>query len=217
MFKRYLLTLLALLLLPCLYALLLSPLLVLRNSFSSPHYAQILCFWGASALLLMLLIGNNLLKKIWVFHGADKLTLEKQLRQRLLEVNKLNCPVTAIEKRKKIIFTWRYKDIAWCGMLSRMGIGHLYELHCRIDADSRTVFLVDRIRRVDFLICPDRVKTGCKRICLPVLRTGCDRLKNLAQYGALQPHDYDFVSREIKGPVLGTLLEQGWNVRFSLF
>ena len=94
---------------------------------------------------------------------------------------------------------------------------HLYELHCRIDADSRTVFLVDRIRRVDFLICPDRVKIGVKRICLPVLRTGCDRLETLEQYSALQVHDYDFYPREIKGPVLGTILGNGWNVRFSLF
>lgn len=217
MLKRYLLTLLALPLLPCLYALLFSPVYVLRNSFSMPHYVQAVCLWGALALLLMLIIGNNLLKKIWFFHGADKLTQEKQLRQGLLEVNTLDCPVAAIEKRKKIIFTWRYKDIAWCGTLSRLGMERIYELHCRIDTDSRTVILVDRIRRVDFLICPDRVKTGFKRICLPMLRTGCDRLETIGQYAGLQPHDYDFSPREIKGPVLGTILDNGWNVRFSLF
>jgi len=215
--KRYLLTWIAILFLPVILALLLAPLFELRNSISSPHYGQLVCFWVAFVLLLMVMIGNALLKKIWFFHGADKLTLEKPLRQGLLRVNGLDCPVAAIEKRKKIIFTWRYKDIQWCGTLSRLGLERLYELHCRIDADSRTVFLIDRLRRVDFLICPDQVKTGNKRICLPVLRTSCNHLHTIEEYGRLQHHDYDFLPREIKGPVLGSIRAMGWNVRFSFF
>ncbi|MDD2467452.1 MAG: hypothetical protein PHI97_26005 [Desulfobulbus sp.] len=217
MLKRYVLSLLCLPLLLAVFLLLLSPLLSLRRSVPSPYYEQGVCLWGALALVLMIFIGNKLLKKIWFFPGANKLSSEKQVREVLLGVNTLACPVKALGKRKKIILTWRSTDPQWCGMFSRLGMERLYELHCRIDADSRTVYLVDRIRRVDFLICPDRVKTGFARICLPFLRVRSNRLETIDQYSSLQMHDYDFYPREIKGPVLGSILACGWNVRFSLF
>ena len=216
MVKRYLYSLLCLPLLPALLLLLLAPLLVLHHRLPSPYFEQMVCLWGAAALLLMIVIGNKLLKKIWFFLGENKLTSVQQLRDALLAVNTLTCPVAALGKRKKIIFTWRYNDLQWCGMLSRRGIDRLYELHCRIDADSRTVYVIDRIRRVDFLICPDRVKTGFARICLPKLQGG-DAFETISLYAAREPHDYDFFPGEMKGPVIGTILSCGWNVRFSLF
>nr|WP_321467600.1 hypothetical protein [uncultured Desulfobulbus sp.] len=217
MMKRYLLSLLCIPLLPALYCLLLLPLYGLRHTFSALHFEQLLCLWGAAALLTMLLIGNTLLGKIWCFRGADKLTSENQLRDALLAVNAMDCPVLAKGKRKKVVFTWRYKQLQWCGMFSRLGMTRLYELRCRIDADHRTVYLVDRTRMVDFLICPDRVKTGFARICLPWLRAGSSNLKTIDAYASLAPHDYDFHPREVKSPVMGTIIKCGWNVRFSLF
>ncbi|MGD9947862.1 MAG: hypothetical protein AB7U29_05210 [Desulfobulbus sp.] len=217
MLKRYFLSLLCLPLLPAIFVLLLSPLLAMRRSVPSPYYEQLVCLWGAFALLLMIIIGNNLVKKIWFFPGSDKLSSEKQLRDALLDVNTLACPVTAHAKRKKIIFTWRYNELQWCGTFSRLGVEQLYELHCRIDADRRTVYLVDRIRRVDFLVCPDQVKTGFARICLPLLRARSKSLETINQYASIEAHEYDFSPREIKAPVLGTILACGWNVRFSLF
>lgn len=217
MFKRYLLTLLCLPLLPIILLLLLSPLLALRQSLQTPQFEQAVCLWGGVTLFLMIIIGNKLLKWVWFFVGNDKAVPEEQLRQRLLGVNSLDCPVTARARRKKITLTWRYTDLQWCGMFSRLGMERLYELHCRIDADTRTVYLVDRIRRVDFLLCPDRVKTGFGRICLPVLRVRLGHLKTIASYSSLEAHEYDFHPREIKAPVLGTILACGWNVRFSLF
>jgi len=101
-------------------------------------------------------------------------------------------------------------------VFSRLGLTRLYELHCRFDADTRTVFLIDRLRSADFLICPDRVKTGRARIPLPLLRARSKQLAAIEQYATLAEHDYVFHPREIKSPVLGTILASGWHVRFSL-
>ena len=90
-------------------------------------------------------------------------------------------------------------------------------LHCRFDADTRTVYLMDRQRTADFLICPDRVKTGRLRIPLPLLRLRAKRLAAIEQYALLAEDEYNFHPREIKSPVLGTILASGWHVRLSLF
>nr|WP_320013008.1 hypothetical protein [uncultured Desulfobulbus sp.] len=193
------------------------PLLPLHQRLTSPHFEQLVCAWISCMLVFLVWVANGLLKRIWCLAGKEVLTSEAQLRHRLLEVNTIACPVRAVEKRKKILFSWRYNDIAWCGMISRMGMKRLYELRCRFDATTRTVYLVDRYRYIDFLVCPDRVKTGFARICLPLLRTSSSYLKSTDQYNTLEPHGYDFLPAEIKAPVIGTIINNGWKVRFSLF
>jgi hypothetical protein len=125
--------------------------------------------------------------------------------------------VTAQEKRRAIIFTWRYRDKQWCEMFHHLGINRLYELHCHIDADTRTVLLVDRMRAADFLICPDRIKIGRLRIPLPLMAVRSKRLGAIEQYATMAEHDYTLHPREIKSPILGTVLASGWHVRFSLW
>jgi len=216
MLKRYLLTSLALLLL--LTAALASglPLLLLRAQLDEPTLLMAFCLWLALVLLGLLPASNILLKKIWFFRGTGNPVSLEQLRARLLTINAMDCPVTAIAKRRKIVLTWRSRETRWCEVFSRLGLTRLYELHCRFDADTRTVFLIDRLRSADFLICPDRVKTGRARIPLPLLRARSKRLAAIEQYATLAEHDYVFHPREIKSPVLGTILASGWHVRFSL-
>ena len=217
MLKRYSLTLLALGMLLFGMAASYAPLLLVRDKLE-PHIAALcFCLWLALVIVVVLALANMLLKKIWFFRGTGEPVSLEQLRDRLLAVNALPCPVAALAKRKKIVFTWRIADTQWCELLSRLDRPQLYELHCRFDADTRTVFLADRIRQVDYVICPDRVKTGLARIPLPLLRTRRKRLATLEQYSTLEAHDYDFRPWEIKSPTLGTILACGWNVRFSFF
>jgi hypothetical protein len=82
---------------------------------------------------------------------------------------------------------------------------------------TRTVLLADRMRIADFLICPDQVNIGFRRIPLPFFRVRPGRLGTVEQYAAAAPHEYEFNPREIKSPVMGTILTSGWDVRFSLF
>lgn len=217
MLKRFLLTCLFLCILPL--AVLLSglPLFLLRSELDESTLLVATCLWGSLGLLALIPLTNGALRRVWLFRGSgDSVSLE-QMRQRLLTVNAMDCPVTAIAKRKKIVLTWRYRETRWCELFSHLGINRLYELHCRFDADTRTVYLMDRQRTADFLICPDRVKTGRLRIPLPLLRLRAKRLAAIEQYALLAEDEYNFHPREIKSPVLGTILASGWHVRLSLF
>lgn len=217
MLKRSILTFFATLAL--LAGLLLSgvPLLVLRTQLDEPTMLMFFCLWLTSAMVAGLAIANLLLKKIWFFRGRGEPVSLDQLRQRLLTVNALTCPVTAQIKKRAIVFTWRYREKQWCELFNRLGISRLYELHCHLDADTRTVLLVDRLRTVDFLICPDRVKTGRPRLPLPLLTTPSKRLAAIEQYATMAEHEYIFHPREIKAPIVGTILASGWHARFSLW
>lgn len=217
MLKRAILTFLAI---PALMAgLLLSglPLLMLRTQLDEQTMLMLFCLWLASVSVAALVVANILLRKIWFFRGKGEPVTAEQLRQRLLTVNAITCPVSAQEKRRTIVFTWRYREKQWCELLHRFGLPQLYELHCHIDSDTRTVLLVDRMRAADFLICPDRVKIGRLRIPLPLLAISSKQLAAIEQYATLAEHDYTLHPREIKSPVLGTILASGWHVRFSLW
>lgn len=217
MLKRSLLTFLFLITLPLAALLSGLPLFLLRSKLDEATLLVAACLWGALVILALIPVANGALRRIWLFRGSgDPVSLE-QMRQRLLTVNSLDCPVAAIAKRKKIVLTWRYREVRWCELFSHLGINRLYELHCRFDADTRTVYLMDRQRSADFIICPDRIKTGRTRIPLPLLRLHSKRLAAIEQYAVLAEHEYTFHPREIKSPVLGTILASGWHVRLSLF
>jgi hypothetical protein len=217
MLRRFLLTLLALLLLLIADLVSLLPLLLVRSRLEGPTFLLALCLWAALAMLSALPVFSMLLKKIWFFRGTGEPASLEQVRERLLAINGMDCPVTVSSRRKKLILTWRYQEKVWCELFSRLDITRLYELHCRFDPATRTVVLTDRMRTADFLICPERIKIGFSRIPLPCLGVRPGRLGTVEQYAALAAHEYDFRPREIKSPVMGTILACGWNVRFSLF
>ena len=217
MLKRYFLTFFSLFLLLIVYLISLLPLLVVRGQLDEPAYMRALCIWGVIALLSFIPVLTRLINRVWFFQGAGEPMPPEQLQQQLLSVNDRPGPVRVISKRKKLIFTWRYQESQWCDLCSRLGLSNLYELHCRFDPATRTVFLADRSRNADFLFCPERVKIGFLRIPLPFFRVRPKRLGSIAQFATKEPHEYDFHPREIKSPVMGTILASGWNVRFSLF
>lgn len=217
MLQRYLQTFIALLALLLAALVTLAPILAVRAKLDGPAFTLAVCLWAALTLLALIPVSGMLLQRIWFFRGTGDPTTLKQLQERLLAINTVNCPVSAALKRKKLIFTWRTQELQWCELFSRLDVKRLYELHCRFDADTRTVYLLDRIRLADFVVCPERVKIGSRRIPLPLLRARSRRLATINQFATLEPHDYDFHPREIKSPVLGTILACGWNVRFSLF
>ncbi|MCL2789894.1 MAG: hypothetical protein FWD79_04545 [Desulfobulbus sp.] len=217
MLRRFACTIFSLLLLIVGVLVSLTPLALLRTKLDSSVFATAICIWLALVLLALLPATDMLLRKIWFFRGQGEPVAPDELRQRLLGVNAMDCPVAALATRKKIVFTWRCRELRWCELFSRLGKDRLDELHCRFDADLRTVYLYDRVRAVDFFICPDRVKTGRLRIPLPLLRGRMKRLDSIESYAALAEDDYAFHGREIKSPVVGTVLTSGWHVRYSLF
>lgn len=217
MLKRYFLTFFSLLLLLVVYLVSPLPLLMIRSTLDESTYQLALCIWGVLAALSFIPVLGRLVNKVWFFQGRGEPVTLEQLEERLLGINGVACPVQVFKKRKKLIITWRYREELWCELFCRLGISRLYELHCRFDPATQTVLLVDRLRTAHFLYCPEQVKIGLPRIPLPFFRVRLRRLGTIAQYATKEPHEYDFHPREIKSPVMGTILASGWNVRFSLF
>jgi hypothetical protein len=217
MLKRYFLMFFWLFLLLIVYLVSLLPLLMIKGQLDEPTAVMAFCLWGVLVVLSFIPLLGKLIHKVWLFEGIGEPVSPGQLRERLLSINAAPGPVRVISKRQKLIVTWRYQEVLWCELFSRLGISRVYELHCRLDPVTRTVFLADRIRSADFLICPERVKIGFLRIPLPVFRVRPRQLGSIAQYATKEPHEYDLHPREIKSPVMGTILASGWNVRFSLF
>lgn len=217
MLKRSLLTLLALPFPPLAALLTLLPLVLVRRQLNEPTLILAWCLNASLAVAVLLIVANLLLRRIWFFRGSGEPVSVEVLRARLLAVNGMACPVEARARRRTLVFAWRIGETRWCELFSHLGISRLYELHCRLDSDTRTVFLADRVRLADLVICPDRVRIGRPRIPLPLLRARSSDLTGVDGYAGLEPHDWQFHGREIKGPVLGTILKSGWHARFTLF
>jgi hypothetical protein len=217
MMKRSILTFFWLILLLVVYLVSLLPLLAVKEQLDQPTYIMAFCIWLVLATLSFLPVLGMLIKKIWFFRGTGEPATLELLQEHLLSVNTMPGPVQVIGKRKKLSFSWRYQEMQWCELFSSLGICRVYELHCRFDPSTRTVLLADRMRTADFLICTERVKIGSLRIPLPFLRVRPGRLGTIERYKTTAPHEYHFHPREIKSPVMATILASGWNVRFSLF
>jgi hypothetical protein len=216
MFTRLLRTLFWLLL--WLLVVLLGPggLLLFADRLNPGLAAMLACLWLALACLSLPVVLQVLLRRVWLFAGSGVAVDEEALRGRLLAINNLDAPVRVVERRRRLVVGWRHDEVQWCELLSRRGLSGLYELHLHIDPRTRTVTLMDRRRPVQFLFCPEGVKTGRPRVVLPFLRLRANRLGSVEQYATMEPFQYDFLPHEIKAPVLGTILASGWNVRFSL-
>ena len=202
----------------CLVALLSVPGLHLAQSSLEPtSFFVFVSIWVSVVSLSCLLAFAMALRRIWHFPGQGAADSLEALHQRLLAVNALSCPVQVRQKGRMLIVAWRYDQIQWCELLGHLGIDQLYELRCRFDIPTHTVTLIDRRRTADFIICPEAIKIGTARLMFPLLGLRVHRLQTVAWYATAAPFDYAFKAKEIKGPVMGTILSAGWNVRYSLF
>ncbi len=192
-------------------------LLALRGMLADEVVLMAICLWVAAASLVLLPLLARLFATIWFFPGTGEAIPEEQLRARLLAINDRPGPVRAAAEKKDIVVTWNYREAQWCELLSRMGRNTVYELRLRFDGATRTVTVIDRIRRAEFLFCPEGVKVGWPRIPLPLLRVRLAKAGSIEGFATAEAYEYAFHPREIKAPIMAAILAAGWNVRFSLF
>lgn len=216
MIKRYILTFGGFLLLAMIYLLTLVPLLIVRTDLANPTYMKAFIVWGVLVLISFGPALSLLIKKIWLFHGKGRATTAKKLRAFLFSVNEMHMPIRIKKKGKRLVAEWRYDDPEWCERMAAENISKLYEFYLAFNENTNTVTLSDRSRRVNFALCPIRIKTGL--FARPRLFFSIKTGKNFTfeQYNKLLPTDYLFNPSEIKSPVVNTILDQGWNVQLSL-
>jgi len=216
MIKRYILTFGGFLLLAMIYLLTLIPLQMVRADLANPTYMKALIVWGALVLLSLGPALSLLIKKIWVFHGTGQAISIKKLQASLLAVNDMHVPLRIKKKRKRLVAGWRYDDPEWCERMAVENISRLYELRLQFNENTNTVTLSDYSRRVNFALCPIRIKTGLFAVPRLFFNIKIKKKYQIDQYNKLLPIDYKFKADEIKSPLVNTILGRGWNVQFSL-
>ncbi len=217
MIRRYLYTLLCLLALLGLYWLTLLPLLAVRTNLESRHFALALLVWGVIAGVLFIPALAVIIKKVWFFKGKGEPVVLDMLLSMLNHVNELDAPVMVRKHNRKIVCTWRHREPHWCERLEASGMKRFYELWIRFDNTTKTATLSDRYRAVNWDLSPISVKTGRFSFSRPLFKVELGDAWGIENYEDTEPQEYDFTPGEIKLPVMNTILQNGWNVRFSLF
>jgi len=218
MIRRYLLTLAGLFGLGLACFLTLLPLLMVRGGLEPGLWMRGLCIWILMLALSLPLLLSLLIRKVWFFSSAKTPCSVDDLKRNLMSVNRVDCPVAIRDKgRVRLVAEYRYTDPGWCERMAALHLRRLCELRLRLQVETRTVLIRDRFRRVDFSLCPIRVNRG--RLALPGLvfrfRSGTE--KGISFLENTPPSQYRFRARELKGPVVSLILENGWNVRLTLF
>jgi len=217
MLKRYIQTGFFLFLLALLYGLGLLPVLLVRASLQTGQYLLALLSWAALVGLSLPFLLGIIIRRVWFFPGRGEPVLQDLLREKILAINDMEAPVRVKEKRHRLIVCWRHDDPAWCERMDRAGMKKTFELHLELDNATKTVTMTDRARKVDFDLCPVKVKTGFLALPRPCFRVATGPDWSVEAYRDRRDSEYRFQPWEIKSPVMGTILAGGWNVRFSLF
>lgn len=157
-------------------------------------------------------------KRIFYFKGQGSPISEEALRAAIININNLDAPVMVQEKDGRLIATWKYLDARWWQILAKAGLEKVYELHMKLDGDSKTVTMIDINKSVSWRAGPEQVRLsgGFFRGVSTTYEIGKQwGIKENFEPGKI--YDYKFVSDEIKYPIMNTILRHGWDVRFALW
>ena len=205
-----------LLLLPLGWGLSLLPLLLVWPHLELRVLLPALAVWAALYLLPCPFLLNWIIRTAWFFPGEGEPVLRDVLEFMLLGVNEIPNPVRAEKKGQHIRLSWQVDDPIWCQRMALARLRQQYELTLTFDTTTRTVTLRDRVRPVDFSLCPVKVRTGLfsspRFFCC--VRKGAEF--GISNFEQTAPEDWRFRPQELKTPVYTTILRNGWNVRFEL-
>jgi hypothetical protein len=157
-------------------------------------------------------------KRVFRFKGEGEPNSEDTLRSLILNINDLDAPVMIQEKNGRLIATWKYVDAKWWELFAKAGLEQVYELHMKINADKKTVTMIDINKSVSWKAGPTqvRIRGGFFRGISTTYSIGKQwGIKENFELGKI--YDYKFSSNEIKYPIMNTILRNGWDVRFGLW
>ncbi|CAK8722814.1 MAG: hypothetical protein CDV28_11310 [Candidatus Electronema aureum] len=214
---RYAKTLGLLLLLPLGWGLSLLPLLLVWPHLKFQLLLPALAVWAALYILPFPFLLRLIIHKVWFFHRHGEPVLQEMLEFMLLGINEIPNPVRAEKKGKKIRLSWHCDDPTWCRWMALARLRQQYELTLEFDTATRTVIMRDRVRAVDFSLCPVKVSfgllTSTRFFCH--VRSGPEW--GISAFEQTTTENWRFKPQELKTPIFNTIIRNGWNVRFELY
>lgn len=156
-------------------------------------------------------------KAAFYFRGSGVPMALVDLRKQIMEVNFHDLPIVAKEKGEKISVTWKYLDAKWWEVLSKQGAQRSFELVIHLDEKNHLATLVDISRSIRWGAGPSSVRFGFsffRGVSLSRSQGAAWGIKESFTLGKI--YQFRFSSDEIHDPVMNTILQAGWNVRFGL-
>lgn len=184
---------------------------------------------GAVLVLILVIFGiipvlNIIIQSGFFFQGRGKPIPMNELKKLLTGINTYQAPVMAEKKGDQLVVTWKYVDVKWWEILAKkLALKMLYELHIKFDDKKKEVKLIDVNRKVKWDVGFEGTRHGVAKISGGFFRGVLFEYEIGKLWGIKENfrlgkvYDYKFVPREIKNPVLNTILRSGWNVRFALW
>lgn len=140
-----------------------------------------------------------------------------KIRALLMAANEFDVPVSVTQKgRNTYIFSWRYADAKWYGILSKSGMQKTSELHVKLNEQAHTAKVVSVMKSVRWGV----GATGI-RLSGSYFRGAIQSYERGAAWGIDETfgqsklYDYTFSLGELSNPVINSLLRNGWNVKFT--
>ncbi|HDC4773199.1 hypothetical protein PX118_07210 [Enterobacter cloacae] len=141
-----------------------------------------------------------------------------ELKFRLLELNyNADIPFSVIEKKDKLIASWKIVDAKWIELFGIGGLKKQYELTLRFDEEKSLVSYREKSIDIETEINAERcgfkkeVRWGSRK------EFSFGKSYGLKTNGTIgEQYSYKFSTADIKNPVFGIVEQSGWILKKSL-
>lgn len=141
-----------------------------------------------------------------------------ELKRRLLSLNSnADIPFSVIEKKDKLIASWKIADAKWIELFGVGGLKKHYELTLRFDEANKKVSYREKSTDIETEISTERV--GFKK----QVQWGSRKEFSFGQSWGMkmdgtvgEQYSYKFSTSDIKKPVFGIINKSGWELKKSL-
>ncbi|MCP4089005.1 MAG: hypothetical protein GY746_04350 [Gammaproteobacteria bacterium] len=206
---------------PFIYAFLIHPYLALPRL--EDHIGWLLAFVGVISVVFMwfiLVYGPTRYIRVYA-EPAQTFTGKAQTLKAFIGLNSESYPFELVkDENYDLLVQYKLADEKWCGVLFKGGLKAAYWLYIKLDEKTRAAWLVEKQRRLRW-----DIGAGLNRFTFKVK---FEIFYGIILFHAIKEWIYDplqgfnklaeirYSIADIKQPVIGILLQNGWSVRFKI-
>lgn len=141
-----------------------------------------------------------------------------EMKSTILLLNRSDIPIEVSDNRGALTLTWKYLDAQWYEIIAKSGLTESYTLRVVFDEKKHLATLTDIKRSISWRKDLRSVQFGFfafRGVSLDVEVGKAWGITERFMPGKI--YEYHFRTSEIRNPVLNSLLEGGWDVRYGLF
>lgn len=140
------------------------------------------------------------------------------IKDKIEMINTYDLPVV-VEKQsdKKYVLTWRYADSKWTEYMSKSGVSHSYKIIVKLNDAKKRATLIEVRRKLKWFVKPTRFKIQGRSF-----RGISAKYKKGVGWTTIEgfeskEENLKFQPSDLRSPLVNSLLDNGWDVRFGLY